>query len=175
MIKINKKIIISWILVIIWASFIFTMSSMDTNKSNNKSKEVINEVIEKSVETTNDLSITNKQPSEKKKEKVIDELNLPLRKAAHAAEYLVLTILLIIAITQGGISGKKVWLYALLICFIYACTDEYHQTFVAGRTGQFTDSLIDTAGGAIGCLMVTGMKMFQRMKNQMRGKQQKEE
>lgn len=158
MIKMNKKLIISWMLVILWACFIFIMSNMDTNESNNKSKKVINEVIEKSSETTSDLNITNKQLSERKKKKVINELNHPLRKVAHATEYLILTILLIHAITRSGISGKRVFLYALLICFIYACSDEYHQTFVNGRTGQFTDSLIDTAGGVIGCFLVMVVK-----------------
>jgi len=163
--KINKKIIISWILVALWASFIFIMSSMDTNESNDKSKKVISEVVEKSYETTNDLNITNKQPSKWKRKKIVGELNQPLRKVAHATEYLILTILLIIAITQSGISGKRAFLYALLVCFIYACTDEYHQTFVKGRTGQFTDSLIDTAGGVIGCLLVIAISWLIKLKH----------
>ena len=50
------------------------------------------------------------------------------------------------------LKGTKLFIFALSICFIYACTDEYHQTFVSGRTGQFTDSLIDTFGGTLGCL-----------------------
>lgn len=65
----NKKAIINWTLVIIWASVIFFMSSMDTNESNSKSKTVINDIVEKSVETTNELGITNKQPSESNKKK----------------------------------------------------------------------------------------------------------
>ena len=38
----------------------------------------------------------------------------------------------------------------IIICFIYAGSDEYHQTFVDGRTGQFSDVLIDTAGSIVG-------------------------
>jgi VanZ family protein len=33
-----------------------------------------------------------------------------------------------------------------LICMIYASTDEFHQTFVDGRSGKSTDVLIDTSG-----------------------------
>ncbi len=128
------------------------MSSMDTNESNDKSKKTINEIIEKSVETTNNWGITDKHPSNNKMKQVIEKLNKPLRKVAHASEYLILTILLIVALTNSGVKGKTVFIIALIICFLYACTDEYHQTFVNGRTGQFTDTLIDTFGGFIGCL-----------------------
>ncbi len=50
-----------------------------------------------------------------------------------------------------NVSNKKSFILSMIICFIYACTDEYHQLFVKGRTGQFSDSLIDTVGALIGC------------------------
>lgn len=160
----NKKAIINWTLVIIWASVIFFMSSMDTNESNSKSKTVINDIVEKSVETTNELGITNKQPSESNKKKVIDKLNQPLRKVAHASEYFIFTILILIALKNSGVKGNKRFITALVICFIYACTDEYHQTFVNGRTGQFSDTLIDTFGGFISCLMYTFMMKINKIR-----------
>ena len=40
----------------------------------------------------------------------------------------------------------------MLICFVYACSDEWHQTFVPGRAGQFRDVLLDTAGSLTGLL-----------------------
>lgn len=136
------------------------MSSMDTNESNDKSKKIINEIIEKSVETTNNWGITDKHPSNNKMKQVIEKLNKPLRKVAHASEYLILTILLIVALTNSGVKGKTVFIIALIICFLYACTDEYHQTFVNGRTGQFTDTLIDTIGGIIGCSIIVLKNKF---------------
>ena len=101
------------------------MSSMDTNESNDKSKKTINEIIEKSVETTNNWGITDKHPSNNKMKQVIEKLNKPLRKVAHASEYLILTILLIVALTNSGVKGKTVFIIALIICFLYACTDVY--------------------------------------------------
>lgn len=148
----NRKII-SCFFVILWAGVIFFMSSMDTNESNGKSKTIINDVVEKSVETTNGLGITDKHPSKSKMEQIIDKLNYPLRKVAHASEYFIFTILILIALKNSGVNGIKMFVIALIICFIYACTDEYHQTFVNGRTGQFSDALIDTLGGLISCLM----------------------
>ena len=40
------------------------------------------------------------------------------------------------------------------ICFIYSLTDEYHQLFINGRTGQFSDCLIDTLGAIIGMIIL---------------------
>ena len=149
-----KKAIITWGVVILWAILIFFMSNMDTNESNGKSMKSIDKAIESTLVITNKTGITDKHPSNKKMEKVIKKLNQPLRKVAHASEYLVFTIILIIALSNTRVQGKKIYIIAILICFIYACTDEYHQTFVKGRTGQFTDTLIDTLGGVIGCLLV---------------------
>lgn len=129
------------------------MSNMILDELNSKSKTAISEAVGKAIETTNKMGITDKQPNQKQKEKVIDELNYPLRKVAHASEYFIFTIIILIALKNSGIKGKRKFIIALTICFIYACTDEYHQTFVKGRTGQFTDSLIDTAGGLASCLI----------------------
>ena len=35
----------------------------------------------------------------------------------------------------------------------YAATDEFHQLFVPGRSGQMTDVMIDSVGCLIGCLV----------------------
>lgn len=149
----NTRIVIYWILTAFLAGFIFFMSSMDTNESNGKSKTIINEVVEKSVETTNGLGITDKHPSKYKMQQVIEKWNYPLRKVAHASEYFVFTILILVVLKNSGVSGVKMYVIASIICFIYSCTDEYHQTFVNGRTGQFSDVLIDTLGGFISCII----------------------
>jgi VanZ family protein len=37
-------------------------------------------------------------------------------------------------------------LISCAICFVYACTDEFHQTFIDGRTGKFSDVMVDAIG-----------------------------
>ena len=73
----------------------------------------------------------------------------------HATVYFILAIMIILFITV--MQEKKKYFLALLItiviCFLFACTDEYHQTFVGGRTGQFKDVLIDTSGALAGTLL----------------------
>ena len=121
---------------------------------NGKSKQTINTIIEKSVETTNEIGIIDNQPSEITKNQIVNKLNLPFRKIAHASEFCIFTILMINALKKSRITGKKVFIIAMLVCFMYACLDEYHQTFINGRTGQFSDSIIDTLGGFIGCIII---------------------
>ena len=62
------------------------MSNMNAKESNSGSLSTINGVIEKSVNVTNDLGITDK-PSDKKIKQISKKLNHPLRKVAHASEY----------------------------------------------------------------------------------------
>lgn len=37
-------------------------------------------------------------------------------------------------------------IFALITCMLYACSDEWHQSFVSGRSPQMTDVGIDTCG-----------------------------
>ena len=149
-----KKIILLWSMVIIWMGVIFYLSSMDTGESNGKSREVITKV----VDTTVDISHAKGEVSPKSKEKMVDKLNKPLRKCAHASVYFILAILILNALLSCNNKHLLVILLTIFLCFIYACTDEYHQTFVSGRTGQFSDVLIDTMGSVVACLVYYGIK-----------------
>lgn len=85
---------------------------------------------------------------------VISRLNKPFRKLAHASEYFVLSLLLINALKNSGVKGKRIYFFAIMFCFDYACSDEFHQLFVEGRTGQFCDVIIDTLGAVIGTIVM---------------------
>ena len=43
---------------------------------------------------------------------------------------------------------------SLVKSFLYACTDEFHQLFIAGRAGQFRDVCIDSTGALIMILII---------------------
>lgn len=45
-------------------------------------------------------------------------------------------------------------LFALGCTFLVASADEFHQTFVPGRTGLFSDVLLDTCGGLLFCALI---------------------
>ncbi len=77
-----------------------------------------------------------------------------IRKSAHFLEYGVLAILLCRALTEPGARpSRAIVVRAIVYCAIYACLDEFHQTFVPKRTGSPYDSMLDTVGAAVGALI----------------------
>lgn len=153
----GKKVflVVYVILILFWGGVIYKLSSMNSNNSNSSSTGIIGNFIEDSVKVTNKAGLSNSHPNESKIDKASKLLNAPLRKVMHATVYFILAIMIILFITV--MQEKKKYFLALLItiviCFLFACTDEYHQTFVGGRTGQFKDVLIDTSGALAGTLL----------------------
>ena len=50
-------------------------------------------------------------------------------------------------------SGRAVGFWVILLTFLYAASDEFHQSFVPGRSLSSLDLTADTIGGAVGgCL-----------------------
>ena len=163
-----KRKVIYTTLTIIWMIVIFIFSSMNSQDSNDKSKKTIKKAVIKTTQISENIGLVDNNNSSEKDIKNVDktinkkvnELNYPLRKCAHATEYAVLAILIIFTInayTNKKYSIKKMIL-VILICFLYSLTDEYHQSFVPGRTSLFTDCLIDTTGSIIVCVIYSVVK-----------------
>ena len=129
------------ILVLLWMVMIFLLSNEEAVKSSKKSDGLII----KSVEL-----FTGKSLSDQEKEKVLKYLVFPVRKCAHLSLYLILGILVISLLREYMVINTKLVLLSLLICFLYACSDEIHQLFVPGRSGEVRDVLIDTLGACLG-------------------------
>jgi VanZ family protein len=72
--------------------------------------------------------------------------NFILRKLAHLTVYAVLTVLLFRALRLHAARPTHAWLLAMLVAAVYACSDEWHQTFVPGRGGTVRDVVIDSMG-----------------------------
>ncbi len=79
-----------------------------------------------------------------------------VRKGAHFTEYAVLALLAARAFLSSSRAGlrRRWWLASLALVASCALLDEYHQSFVATRTGTVYDSLIDIAGGASALALV---------------------
>jgi len=85
----------------------------------------------------------------------VDEIHYLLRKCGHLSEFAVLAMLMWRAIRHATPNPPHGWRWsqaalALLFVTLYAASDEFHQTFVPGRTGQVSDVFIDASGAAIG-------------------------
>ncbi len=153
----RKRIIVCvaiFVTILLWISGIYKLSSMNTNSSNGKSESIISIFIEDTLEITNKYGITDSHLDENKIIKTTSLLNKPLRKVMHASVYFVLAFLIILFVNYL-FKNKKYWL-SFLISFlsivILALLDEYHQSFVFGRTSDIMDILIDTVGGLAGIL-----------------------
>ena len=68
-------------------------------------------------------------------------------KSFHLIEYAILFICFKIA----GLSSKK----SLLFSYIYATTDEFHQSFVPGRSALFRDTIIDLVGSLLAYIFIS--------------------
>lgn len=72
-------------------------------------------------------------------------LDLVLRKMAHITEFAMLTFLFFRAAILD-MDRKSASVHAVLFAFVFAITDEYHQTFIWGRNGNLFDIIIDSIG-----------------------------
>ena len=75
-----------------------------------------------------------------------------VRKLAHTTEYCILAVSLSIPLYAYGVRGIWLVLLAGFICVGFAATDEYHQSFVAGRGPSPKDVCIDSIGALIGII-----------------------
>lgn len=140
------KKIIKWVLLIAWMVVIFMFSSQPAEISDEKSRLVI--------QIFNAIGLNL--------DSVLGELaNFVVRKAAHFTEYFILALLIFNVIGEE-FKLKQALLLSIVVVFLYACSDEFHQIFVPGREGKLRDVLIDTSGGAVAMGVVY---IWKRVKN----------
>ena len=146
MMKRNIKLIASWAAVLLWMLLIFRLSSQVADDSNNLSLGITG-LLHKLI----DGFITVNE----------EAANHIVRKSAHFTAYLILGILALNALSSSGISKwKKEIIISLLICVLYAVSDEIHQLFVPGRSGQPGDVLIDSLGAGVGIGIYILVRLF---------------
>lgn len=130
--------------MIIWMIFIFIMSNTNGNDSSSQSNffaDIILQFINIDKET----------------------LTFLIRKVAHMSEYAILALFTYYALIKIAFNKRIIFQITFLISFLYACSDEFHQLFISGRSGQFTDVLIDSTGCLI---MLLFLYLWQKKKNE---------
>ncbi len=134
------------VLTIIWMVVIFAFSAKDADQSTKASNTVGFALCKLFVADYDSLS-------EEEQLEMAENIDHPIRKTAHALEYAILGILVVGAVYSSSmrwyINGAIAW----LIATVYAAGDEFHQLFVPGRSGEFKDVCIDSAGALIGVLI----------------------
>ena len=86
-----------------------------------------------------------------------------IRKLAHCTEFAVFGLLLYHSFEprhpeRWDIRGAFA---ALIIAGLFSLVDEYHQSFVPGRTASLVDCGIDTAGALLGMVLLYAAKRLQ--------------
>ena len=79
---------------------------------------------------------------------VVEFLSYYERKGAHMFLYFVLVGLLLFALWPWLTSAPKRAAAAMAVCVVLAALDEFHQTFIPGRSGQPSDVVVDLMGAA---------------------------
>ena len=104
------------------------------------------------VETKNEILASGKSLEQLSQEAA--GIEFYVRKAAHMTEYCLLAISISFPLYVYGVRGIWLMLLAGFVCVGFAGLDEYHQSFVGGRTPAVRDVCIDSCGAFIGIILV---------------------
>lgn len=137
----------SFLPAIVMMILIFNFSGQDGNTSSELSYRVGVEVLT----VTND--VFDKGWSNAHISELSEFYQFYIRKIAHFTEYMLLAISVAFPLYVYGLRGFPLMIVAGAICVGYACLDEYHQSFIAGRSPQKRDVLIDSCGVLTGIIV----------------------
>lgn len=138
----QRKLILSWTLVVLWAAVIFFMSAHTGSDFDGEGP----------LAAVKRWLVGFVAP-------VFGPETDVVNVAAHFTEYLVFGALLFAALrcTWPSASLGRLALAAVALASLYAVTDEFHQSFVPGRLCDPADWLTDTLGATLGAVMVLAL------------------
>jgi VanZ family protein len=119
--------------LLIWMLIIFLLSSEVADTSSGRSDAIVDVL-------TYSLNISWSE----------ELLTFLTRKAAHIIAYFILGMLIFNVIKTYKFPIRRAITVSITLAFTYATTDEIHQLFVPGRSGELRDVLIDTSASMIG-------------------------
>ena len=124
-------------------ALIFSLSSQNAEVSSGTSGNVIRLIVDIFYPGFDNL------PAAEQTE-IVASLQFLARKSAHFSIYMILGVLIFLTF----ISYENLLFVVRLtlsggICLLYAASDEFHQLFVPGRSGEVRDVIIDFSGAAL--------------------------
>ena len=132
------------ILIILCMSTIFFFSHQKADESRNTSSKVVIKIVEildvqGKLNKTQTLSLA-------------DRLHRTARKIAHFCIFAVLGFLFALFFKEYKYALRHIFARSVVFSFLYACTDEFHQLFIPGRSCEIRDVCIDSLGASFGAL-----------------------
>ncbi len=135
------------LLVAFWCVAIFAFSAQSGDESSVSSDGVVYMICRLIAPDLSGLD-------EAARAEYMSTLTFIVRKAAHFTLYFILAVLSMLNLRRRDGFERTFAAFAAVwgFCIFYAATDEFHQLFVAGRSGEPTDVLIDSSGALTGLL-----------------------
>ena len=137
----NKKIL-TIILILIWMCIVFKFSSQPSTESSQLSGGITKTIL-------NLFNVLEGKTIEQQ-----SQIETIVRKLAHYSIYTIGGILIISHVNLYKISANKKVIVSQLIGTLYAATDEIHQLFVPGRSGEIRDVCLDSLGVITGIVII---------------------
>lgn len=153
---------ISWIAAISWMAVIFYLSHQPGTASSNLSSGIVAALLDLMDQVAPALEFD------------IESFHTFVRKNAHFLAYFLLSLLSLNAWRSSGFRGFKQLALGFGMCVLFAVTDEIHQLFIAGRSGEARDVLIDSAGAGLGVVIYAVVDNLQNQGGRKTAKSRKE-
>lgn len=135
---VEKRTTVRWMAVLIWMVVIFYLSHQPAPESSALSSGLTDWI----------MKMIDKVPLSFELD--LNAVHFFVRKGAHFCAYFLLGLLVSHAVRERrGLSVRRLSL-ALVVCVVYAISDEIHQLFTPGRSGEVADVLLDTSGSIVG-------------------------
>ncbi|ANU27608.1 VanZ family protein [Planococcus versutus] len=131
----------SWIAVFAWMAVIFYLSHQPGSASSNLSSGIVAGLLDFINQLAPEIDLD------------VEVFHTFIRKNAHFIAYFILSLVSLNAWTSSGFRGGARVLLSLATTVLFAITDEIHQLFIDGRSGEVRDVLIDSAGASLGVLL----------------------
>lgn len=141
----------SYGLVFLWMAIIFFLSHQEGSQSSSFSFEVAN-TLAKAWTFVTGLEISNLLP-----------ITFMLRKSSHFIAYLILGVLIFRSTPTPSINHGLV---SFGLSILYAGSDEFHQTFILGRSGEVRDVFIDGLGALTGIALYYIYCQFKKIRQE---------
>ena len=126
---VNYRIVLAYVIVALWMVLIFLLSHQDSTVSSGQSGAIL-----QTIQDTFHIQVPE----------------VFIRKNAHFFLYFILGCLVYSAMRLHQWRPRTAAIVSSIVVVLYAISDEIHQLFVPGRSGEMRDVLIDSIAGLIG-------------------------
>lgn len=131
------------VLIVLWCGIIFAFSTESGESSGSTSEKVCRFVA--------GIFVSDfEEKTDGAQRSIVEGMQFFIRKTAHFCAYSVLGFLSAMLLRRMRVA-KRIGI-SEIFCLLYAASDEIHQRFVPGRSGNLRDVMIDGSGALAGIL-----------------------